>query len=113
MIEHRFYCPDCLTETYDSDTKTVHICEHCQGEMSWDIANTGGIGGDYNLISQSLGMNPSQIAAHKKLFPGIDVTPDGCPHFKSVRQHSQYLDKIGMEKQPQKIRKPKNLQRIA
>lgn len=69
--------------------------------------------GDYNFTSHSLAMNPSQIAAHRKLFPNVEVTPDGCPQFSSVRQHSQYIDKIGMEKVTQKIRKPQNVQRIA
>lgn len=83
------------------------ICSKC-GAPNYLVYTSHNIGvsdGDYNFKSHSLAMNPSQIAAHKKLFPHVEVTPDGCPQFSSVRQHSQYIDKVGMEKVPQKLRK--------
>lgn len=52
------------------------------------------------LISQSLAMNPSQIAEHKKHFPDVEVTPDGCPVFTNYRQHDEYLEKTGFVKNP-------------
>jgi hypothetical protein len=61
-------------------------------------------GGDYEHVSDGLAMNPSQIAAHRKLFPNVEVTTDGRPAFKSVRQREQYLHQVGMDKTPQRLR---------
>lgn len=58
--------------------------------------------GDYNFVSTSLAINPSQAAAHKKLYPDVDIHANGSLEFKSVRSHDKYLDKTGFVKQPKK-----------
>ena len=113
MAMHRFVCDACGTDVFDYSTKGVHVCPQCGTDMYWDLHGIGISDGDYNFASQALAMNPSQIAAHKKLFPDVEVTPDGCPEFKSVRQHTRYLEKVGMEKVTQKSKKPRNAKRIA
>lgn len=55
--------------------------------------------------SQSLAINPNQIAEHKRLFPDVKVRADGCPGFDSVQQHDRYLEKTGFQKLPQRIRR--------
>jgi hypothetical protein len=58
--------------------------------------------GDYSHTSASLAINPCQARAHKKLFPGIGIKNDGQLHFDSVKKQSDYLDKTGFQKKPQK-----------
>lgn len=54
------------------------------------------------VVSDSLAMNPSQIAAHRKLFPDIEVTKQGQPVFDSYKKHQAYLDKTGFFKAPKR-----------
>lgn len=61
--------------------------------------------GDYNHVSGSLAINPEQITAHKKLFPDVDVLPDGRLHFRSVKSQERYCDKTGFHKVPQKLKR--------
>ena len=84
------------------------VCKKCGAPNYLVYTNRqayGGSGGDYNFCSQALAMQPSQIAAHKKLFPHVEVTDDGRPIFKSVRQREKYNDAIGMVKRPAKIKR--------
>lgn len=103
---HKFICDDCKIIVEDSNTKSVHKCPNCGKDMYWDIKlrQTG----DYNFVSQSLAINPSQIPEHKKNFPNVDVLPDGRIRFNSYKQHDTYLKKTGFVKLPQKI-KPKGV----
>lgn len=83
------------------------ICPACGGTMYY-VYTTHELGiadGDYSHTSASLAINPCQTKAHKKLFPGIDVLPDGQIHFDSVKKQSDYCDKTGFDKVTQKIRK--------
>lgn len=56
------------------------------------------------IVSQSLAVGPHQVAEHRRQFPDIEITDEGCPVFRSYRQHDAYLKKIGAVKRPQKIR---------
>ncbi len=81
------------------------ICPIC-GEPKYLVYTKQGsnISGDYEHISDSLAINPSQEKAHRKLFPKVDVLPDGRLRFNSVRVQSDYLKATGFVKVPQKIR---------
>lgn len=57
------------------------------------------------LISDSLAMNPDQIAEHRRMFPDIKVHPDGRPEFTGFKQHDEYLEKTGFHKIKQKKRR--------
>ncbi len=105
MAIHKFVCNSCGISIEDNTSKGVHKCPDCGKDMWWDCRNVGIREGDYNHTSSSLAMNPCQIKAHRKIFPGVDVLPDGRPHFTSVKQQSDYCKKTGFEKMPQKIRK--------
>ncbi len=104
MPIHHFSCPDCSTKLEDSTCKGIHKCPECRADMNWDCGNVGISEGDYSHTSASLAINPCQTKAHKKLFPGIDVLPDGQIHFDSVKKQSDYNEKTGFEKVTQKIR---------
>ncbi len=84
----------------------VEACSECGGEMHCvKTRNQMGIAdGDYSHISASLAINPCQTKAHRKLFPGIDVLPDGQLHFDSVRKQMEYYQMNGFEKMYQKIK---------
>ena len=87
----------------DGDAET---CEKCGAVKHYVCTDRGPlITGDCHHVSESLAINPSQAATHRKLFPGIDVLPDGRIGFNSVKQRSDYLQKTGFEKKPQKIKK--------
>ena len=86
----------------DEDDPICNIC----GEPMYLVYTKQGSnsGGDYEHISESLAINPCQEKAHRKLFPKVDVLPDGRLRFTSVRSQSDYLKATGFVKVPQKIR---------
>ena len=102
MATHRFACDVCEILVED-DNLDVHQCPNCKEDMRC-VINVTAARGDYRHVSQSLAINPSQAVAHKKLFPDVDVLPDGQLLFNSVRSQSQYLEKTGFHKEPQKIK---------
>ena len=56
------------------------------------------------VISDSLAISPDQIEEHHKLFPGVDVLPDGRIKFDNYKQHDNYLKQTGFRKLPQKLK---------
>ncbi len=103
MVIQHFTCLECGTKIEDDNSDGIHHCPKCGSDMRWDCG--GGIAeGDYSHTSASLAINPCQTKAHKKIFPGIDVLPDGQIHFDSVKKQSDYNEKTGFEKVTQKIR---------
>lgn len=54
------------------------------------------------IVSDSLAMNPNQIAEHRRAFPDIKVLDDGRPVFDNFADHEKYLQKCNIEKVPQK-----------
>jgi putative FmdB family regulatory protein len=64
--------------------------------------NSGNVDYANPIVSQSLAMHPEQIDEHKRLFPDIPVTPDGCPVFSNFADHEAYLKKTGFVKIPGK-----------
>ncbi len=105
MAIHNFSCPECGTKIEDTTSKGIHKCPECGSDMNWDCGNVGISEGDYSHTSASLAINPCQIKAHRKLFPGIDVLPDGQIHFDSPKKQSKYCDQTGFDKVPQKIKR--------
>lgn len=105
-------CPEC----YDGEKGKITgvnrvdddepICPKCGGPqyLVYTNRNYGGCSGDYSLISASLAISPSQIRAHKKLFPDVGVLPDGQLQFTSFSSHDKYLKKTGFVKHTQKVK---------
>lgn len=86
-------------------------CSDCGGEIKagfpkvW-VNDTMGGGRQYanTKFSQSMAISPSQIAAHKKIFPDVAVKPNGEIGFNSVQQEHAYLEATGFHKHSQKLR---------
>lgn len=103
MATQHFTCSKCGTQIEDITAEGTHQCPKCGADMQWDCG--GGIRpGDYTHISDSLAINPCQTKTHRKLFPGIGVLPDGRLSFDSPKKQSDYCEKTGFEKMPQKIK---------
>jgi len=112
-----YYCPKCdddMDMTEVRITMRAHetnLCDTCgtRGYIGKKVG-VGMLGGDRNyskpIHSDSLAINPDQIAEHRKLFPDIKVDPEGRPIFDNYRKHDDYLNKCGFVKQTQRI-KPK------
>lgn len=62
---------------------------------------------DHPIHSDSLAMNPNQVAEHKRRFPDIKVDSENRPVFDNYVEHDKYLKACGLVKNPQKIRKRK------
>jgi len=86
-------CPKCKSD-FTVLKRMVYGCEGMKNTHT----------GDYEHVSASLAIAPSQIAEHRAAFPNIDILPDGRPKFTSVKQQSDYLEKTGFVKVPQKVR---------
>lgn len=105
------YCKKCgytIPNPEDKDYRWVDgqqrfpYCPNCPDQVMFH--KVLGAKGDYEHISDSLAISPSQIAEHKEQFPNVDVMPDGRVRFTSVKQQSDYCKKTGFEKVPQKIK---------
>ncbi len=116
-VQHIYYCPNCDA---DMDMSTVcitmrahetNLCDTCgkRGYVGKKRGYTIGIRGKeyfHPLHSDSLAINPIQIAEHRALFPDVNIDGEGRPIFENFRQHDDYLEKCGFHKQDQRI-KPK------
>lgn len=115
MPTYNFICDNCGNEIEIhcpiKDRNNTQRCD-CGKIMKRDYVGNGpNIGGDeYGkpLHSDSLAINPSQVAEHKREFPNVELDESCRPVFKNYRQHDSYLKKTGFVKQPQKI-KPKGV----
>jgi hypothetical protein len=56
------------------------------------------------IVSDSLAMHPDQIPEHRRMFPNIEVTPEGQPVFDNFTDHEAYLKKCNIQKLPQRKR---------
>lgn len=54
--------------------------------------------------SDALGMAPSQVSEHKRLFPEIPIDSECRPVFTNFKDHDNYLKVTGFCKQTQKVR---------
>jgi len=104
MAVHSFVC-ECGVQIEDTTTKGIHICPNCKSEMAMDCRVA--IHGNYRrpIHSDALGIMPSQIKEHKKLFPDIELDNECRPIFDNFTRHEAYLKKTGFVKEPQKIRR--------
>lgn len=105
MVVHRFVCDSCGSVVKDTNTKCVHKCKNGCGDMCWDLGGNVSGRGDYEHISESLGVHPDLIPEHRKLFPNVDILSDGRPRFTSTKQQERYAERCGFYKKSQRIRK--------
>jgi len=118
------HCQSCRTEvhpdealdyefTNDNKVRITVPCEKCGGQMVSGFAPDktfcadvmgGGRQFESTHWSEAMAISPSQIDAHKKLWPDIPVRPDGVVGFNSVQQQENYMKDTGFVKHPQKLR---------
>lgn len=104
MVVHTFICDEDGTIVRDTNTEGIHHCPVCGRDMRWDLPGLGRGRGDYEHISDSLAIHPDDIPEHRRLFPNIDVLPDGRPKFTSTKQQEQYANKCGFDKKRQRTK---------
>ena len=111
MAIHSFVCDDCMILVEDENTKCVHVCPKCGGDMRWDLNIS--IHGNYRtpIHSDSLAIHPDQRAEHEQRFPYIRLDDEHRPVFDNFTNHERYLRETGFRKETQKL-KPKGI-RIA
>ena len=113
MVEHRMDCRQCGIEVVVDSFMEDHKCPEC-GESMGIVAAVSGLDGDYHHTSDSLAIHPDDIPAHRKLYPGVDVTSEGQPKFTSPKQQEEYAKKsAGCYKKPQKTKSRLGKTRIA
>ena len=117
MPQYDFRCDCGNTESVIwpmSDSRKLLDCSVC-GRKMYRIYSVNIHDDSYSkpLISDSLAINPDQIAEHRERFPDVEVLPDGRLKFDNFRQHDGYLKKTGFVKTPQKIKqKGKTISKI-
>lgn len=104
MAMHEFVCEGCNYTVKDTCASYVHHCPLCGKGMRWDLIGIGIPAGDYEHVSDSLAIHPEQIPEHRKLFPNVEVKPDGRPVFTSPKQQEKYAERCGFYKKPQRNR---------
>jgi len=113
MAEHRFICDRDYTEVTDTTIKGIHKCPTCGDDMRM-LAAVSGLRGDYRHVSDSLAFHPDDIPEHRKLYPDIEVTPEGQPVFTSPKQQERYAEQsAGCYKKPQRTKSQLGRTRIA
>lgn len=103
MATHTFVCDECRESMNDEKTHE-RPCPRCGVLMRWDLSGIGIGDGDYCHESHSLAIHPDQIPEHRDLFPDVQVTPDGCPVFTSIKQQEKYANACDFDKKPQRGR---------
>jgi hypothetical protein len=103
-----YMCPD-----FDSSGRIILVQCDCGGVIEAGflpdnifIADIMGGGRQFESThwSEAMAISPSQIEAHKKLWPDVPVRPDGVVGFNSVQQQDKYMQDTGFVKHPQKLR---------
>jgi len=116
MPTYCYVCPECgrteeiVRSIRDKEVVPECDCDELDGlipmirDYAAERVNVGDREYRRPIVSNALAISPSQITEHRRLFPDIQVTPEGQPVFTSYRQHDAYLKKIGAVKNPQRIR---------
>lgn len=97
MCGGKEYSIDCC----DEQMKRIFPKGKCVGVLGKSYMRT--------KYSDALAVSMSQIAEHREKFPDVKMDGQGRPGFDTVQQQDKYLGAIGMRKDPQKIRKIKQL----
>ena len=105
MVKHSFVCDDCKIVIQDTDTKEIHKCPKCGGDMRWDLTGMA-IHGNYKhpIHSDALAIHPDQRAEHEQRFPNIEIDKQNRPVFSNFVDHENYLKKCNLVKVTKKIK---------
>ena len=120
-MRYDFSCPRCgvakelVVPMSDVESRMRVVCDECDAIMERDFSGVHVSKGHKQygrkIVSDSLAMNPNQIAEHRRLFPNIEVTKVGQPVFDNYVDHDAYLKKCNIVKKPKS--KKRRGQRIA
>ena len=115
MPRYGYVCPRCC---YALDVikpmaefDTIETCSHCGHFMNRDFNQHGVHCGNKNygngyIVSEAMGIHPSQTEEHRQAHPDIEVMPMGQLKFTDFKSHDAYLNKMGWGKNEQRrIRK--------
>ena len=107
--EHTFTCDYCELNIFDSDTKKVHYCPECGGEMRWNMTSfMSSSGGDFYHESRSMGCSAKQVNDMRKAYPGAEYKKKGKSYVLVTRSAGE-MDKRLQERNMVKYTK-KDLQ---
>jgi hypothetical protein len=100
------YKGDHITGLQVIDPEVDKVCD-CGGEIVPGFYNSVHRvhKGEYYHVSESLGINPLDATEHRKMWPKVDVLPDGRLGFHSVKEQQRYANHFGMDKQIQRRRR--------
>jgi hypothetical protein len=112
MFTYDLICENCghvIKNPQDSDyrwedgERRFPYCPICNELMGNDVKGIASKG-DYEHVSESLGINPADINEHRKHWPNVEALPDGRLKFKSVREQEKYAHHFGLDKKQSRIR---------
>jgi hypothetical protein len=107
---YSFKCPECggareVVKTM-SESDGIVVCKRCtipmDRDFQADLPHAASDRYDKPIVSASMAMAIDQIPEHKRLFPDIEVTPQGEPVFDNYADHDAYLEKCNFVKHPGK-----------
>ena len=114
MPIYSYACDNCGKEEMVvkslSEYDRLEPCPVCDESMRRDIAadapHACSRGRPYAkpIHSDSLGMAPSQVAEHRRLFPYIEIDSQCRPVFKNYLDHKKYLEATGFCNRRPKVR---------
>ena len=117
MPNYNYCCFECCPDGQDfvdvvcsieSRTANIPRCVRCGKFMVQNFSggNVMIVGAEYKrpLHSDSLGMQPDQVAEHRRMFPNIEIDKQNRPVFHNMPEHQDYMDKCGIVKHKQKVK---------
>ena len=92
----KFRCPKChgmMEEMWIEDATLERVTETGKAPQI--------MGTPYKkpIHSDALGIQPDQVAEHRKKFPNIELDNQNRPVFHNMPEHQDYMDKCGIVKQ--------------
>lgn len=113
-MRYDFSCPRCskvreiVMPMSEAGAGRIFLCK-CGSKMDRDFSGVrvskGSKQYSHQIVSDSLAMNPNQIAEHRRLFPNVQVTEEGQPVFDQFTEHEAYLKKCNIVKKPKSKKK--------
>lgn len=112
-MRYDFSCPRCKVTVevimVMANAGDKQICKECSSVMQRDFSGVRVSKGSkqygHQIVSDSLAMNPNQIAEHRRMFPNVQVTEEGQPVFDNYTEHEAYLKKCNIVKKPKSKKK--------
>jgi hypothetical protein len=94
----KFHCATHGTQEVYARTGEYPPCNTCGKRMNAVAPSRKTIGLPYDkpVYSVAAGVQPNQVAEHRRVHPEIPITDDGCVVFTDHYQRKKILKKLGM-----------------